>query len=85
MLVNRRAIKYKGTVLDAKESCGNDDRETFNQEVMGSNPIALTNEIKELEELGNCIASRESRLGSIWEAARGFTGDIGIRTSCWWR
>ena len=45
---------------------------TFNQEVMGSSPIALTNEIKDLYAISVGHASQNCGLESLWEASRGF-------------
>jgi hypothetical protein len=56
---------------------------TFNQEVMGSNPIALTNRIKLLAWMSSCIASQNAQLGSTWETRAAVSGLIGRLRSPW--
>src|SRR5215210_6455507 len=41
---------------------------TFNQEVLGSSPSALTNEFNDLCRFARSVASQQHGLGSIWEA-----------------
>src|SRR6185436_18847457 len=41
---------------------------TFNQEVLGSSPSALTKEIRHLLRNPSACASQKSHLGSAWEA-----------------
>ena len=57
---SQRGYGITGNVRNSQEKA---DRQTFNQEVMGSNPIAFTNEIKDLDERLNIKSEPETSSG----------------------
>jgi hypothetical protein len=76
MHVSQRGYGITGNVRNSQEKA---DRQTFNQEVMGSNPIALTNEIKYLDERLNIKRNRKPRQDNVQDNIRLISLPVGRR------